>query len=116
MTPAHENPAIVSESGLARPTDHTSLNPEATVEEIFGLCDEAKTHRFASACIKPAYVPLCSKPLCGIEVNVCAVIGFPFGGTSSVAKAQETAQVIRDSAQEVDLLVNRGMPASGERE
>lgn len=104
------------EPDLARYIDHTLLKPEATVSDIEKLCGEAKQYGFASVCIHPGYVPLCSQLLKGSEVKVCTVIGFPLGSTSTASKAFETEQAIRDGAQEVDMVMNVGMLKSGEYE
>ena len=41
---------------IARKIDHTLLKPEATREQIEGLCREAREHGFATVCINPAWV------------------------------------------------------------
>jgi len=41
--------------------DHTQLKPIATKDDIIKLCEEAKTHHFASVCVNPHYVSLASK-------------------------------------------------------
>jgi deoxyribose-phosphate aldolase len=99
---------------LARMIDHTLLKPEATHQEIEKLCMEAKSYCFASVCINPSYVKLCAQLLRDTDVKVCTVIGFPLGATSSVAKAYETEQAIKDGAREVDMVMNVGMLKSGE--
>jgi deoxyribose-phosphate aldolase len=104
------------EPDLAGYIDHTLLKPEATVSDIEKLCGEARRYGFASVCINPSYVPLCSRLLKGSDVKVCTVIGFPLGATSTASKAFETEQAIRDGAQEVDMVMNVGMLKSGEYE
>ncbi len=104
------------EPDLARLIDHTLLKPEATMSDIEKLCDEARKYGFASVCINPSYVPLCAKLLRGTDVKVCTVIGFPLGATLTAVKAFETEHVIRDGAQEVDMVINVGMLKSGQYE
>ncbi len=104
------------EPDLARMIDHTLLKPEATVGDIEKLCDEARKYGFASVCVNPSYVPLCAQHLRGTGVKVCTVIGFPLGATLSAVKAFETEHVIRDGAQEVDMVINVGMLKSGQYE
>ncbi len=104
------------EPDLARLIDHTLLKPEATMSDIEKLCDEARKYGFASVCINPSYVPLCAKLLRGTGVKVCTVIGFPLGATLTAVKAFETEHVIRDGAQEVDMVINVGMLKSGQYE
>jgi deoxyribose-phosphate aldolase len=104
------------EADVASLIDHTMLKPDATTVEIENLCGEAKKYGFASVCVNPSYVPLCTKLLKGTGVKVCTVIGFPLGATSTASKAFETEQAIRDGAQEVDMVMNIGMLKSGEYE
>ncbi|HTP13297.1 MAG TPA: deoxyribose-phosphate aldolase [Bacteroidota bacterium] len=94
--------------------DHTLLKPEATRQQVEELCAEAKQYSFASVCINPSYVKLCSRLLKDTSVKVCTVIGFPLGATSTEAKAFEAERAIRDGAREVDMVINIGMLKSGE--
>ncbi len=104
------------EPDLARMIDHTLLKPEATVDQIEKLTNEAKKFHFASVCINPSYVPLCAKLLKDTDVKVCTVIGFPLGATSSETKAFEAERAIRDGAREVDMVINVGRLKSGDYE
>jgi deoxyribose-phosphate aldolase len=93
---------------IAKMIDHTLLKPEATVEQIKKLCEEARKYEFASVCINPSYVSLCATLLKDTRVRVCTVIGFPLGATTAEVKAMETEQVIRQGATEVDMVINVG--------
>lgn len=93
---------------VARMIDHTLLKPEGTREEIIQLCKEAKEFQFASVCINPGWVSLAAKELKDSKVDVCTVIGFPLGATSSKIKALETRIAIEDGATEVDMVINVG--------
>ena len=42
-------------------------------------------------------------------MRVAAVVGFPFGAMSTDAKMYEAMQVVRDGADEVDMVLNVGM-------
>lgn len=103
----------LSDIGLARMIDHTLLKPEATENEVRKLCDEAKQFTFASVCINPSFVLLCSELLRSTKVKVCTVIGFPLGATTTEVKRIETEQAINNGAQEVDMVINVGMLKSG---
>ncbi|MEW6179406.1 MAG: deoxyribose-phosphate aldolase [Chloroflexota bacterium] len=93
---------------IAGMIDHTLLKPEATQEQIAQLCFEAKRYGFASVCVNPTWIELCSKLLQGSAAKVCTVIGFPLGATTPEVKAFETAQAIQLGAQEVDMVINIG--------
>lgn len=98
---------------LARMIDHTILKPDATTAEITQLCAEAKQYHFASVCVNPGFVPLCSSLLKGTDVKVCTVIGFPLGATTTEVKRLEAEQAIANGATEIDMVINVGQLKSG---
>jgi len=98
---------------LARMIDHTMLKPDATTDEITKLCAEAKQYHFASVCVNPGFVPLCSSLLKGTDVKVCTVIGFPLGATTTEVKRLEAEQAIANGATEIDMVINVGQLKSG---
>ena len=102
--------------GLAGAIDHTLLKPEATAAEIDRLCDEARTHRFASVCVNGTWVRRCSEILSGSGVAVCCVVGFPLGAMATEVKVYEARRAIEDGACEIDMVLNVGALKSGDRE
>lgn len=98
---------------LARMIDHTMLKPDATIDEITKLCNEAKQYHFASVCVNPGFVSLCSSLLKGTDVKVCTVIGFPLGATTTEVKRLEAEQAIANGATEIDMVINVGQLKSG---
>ena len=105
-----------SPAEIARLIDHTLLKPDATRSQIRRLCEEAARYRFASVCINPWYVSLAAELLHGTPVKVCTVVGFPFGATLPQVKIHETEEVIKQGAQEVDMVINIGALKSGQDE
>lgn len=101
---------------IARMIDHTLLKPEATPDEIIILCNEAKTYNFASVCVNPNYVNLCSRELSGTQVKVCTVIGFPLGATTTAAKRFEAEEALNNGAEEIDMVINIGRLKAGDYE
>lgn len=94
---------------LASMIDHTLLKATATEEEITKLALEAKKHLFASVCVNPIWVKLAADILKDTPaVKVCTVIGFPLGASTSEVKAFETANAIKNGADEVDMVINIG--------
>ena len=93
---------------LARMIDHTLLKPDATQQEVAQLCFEARKYGFASVCINPTWVSLCSQLLQGSPVKVCTVIGFPLGATAPEVKAFEAQTAIEQGASEIDMVINIG--------
>ena len=48
--------------------DHTLLKPESTTDQIRKLCEEARKYDFASVCVNPTHIELCSELLKGSDV------------------------------------------------
>lgn len=93
---------------LASLIDHTLLKPEASRAQVEHLCAEAARYGFASVCINPCWVSLCSRLLEGYTARVCTVIGFPLGASTSQVKAAEAALAVEQGAHEVDMVLNVG--------
>lgn len=91
---------------IAKKIDHTALTPDTTKEQIIKLCQEAKDYGFYSVCINPSWVEEASRQLEDSNVEVCTVIGFPLGATTSNTKALETKEAIENGATEVDMVIN----------
>jgi deoxyribose-phosphate aldolase len=101
---------------LARYIDHTLLKPEATLEEIDELADEAREYGFASVCVNPTWVKRASERLRGSGVKTTAVVGFPLGANTPEIKAMEARRALRDGAREIDMVINIGALKSGDYE
>lgn len=100
--------------GIAHLIDHTLLRPDAKRQDIEELCREAATYKFATVCVNPCWVALCSQLLAGTGVLVCSVVGFPLGATTADVKAYETRRAIFDGAKEIDTVINVGALKSGD--
>lgn len=92
----------------AKLIDHTLLKPIATKSDISRLCQEARQYHFCSVCVNPFWVSFAKEQLKGSDVKVCTVIGFPLGANTTAVKAFETAQAIKDGADEIDMVINNG--------
>ncbi|MDF9408679.1 MAG: Deoxyribose-phosphate aldolase 1 [Pelotomaculum sp. PtaB.Bin013] len=103
----------ISRAVLAGMIDHTLLKPEATCQDIVGLCREAVDFGFKSVCINPSYIDLAHRELENAPVGICAVIGFPLGASDPAVKAAEAAAAVRAGASEVDVVMNIGFFKSG---
>lgn len=101
---------------VARRIDHTLLKPEATRADLVKLCEEARTHKFASVCINTTWVPLAVELLKGSGVMTICVVGFPLGAATTRAKAAETREAIANGAAEIDMVVNIGLLKGGEHD
>ncbi|HEY3315965.1 MAG TPA: deoxyribose-phosphate aldolase [Bacillota bacterium] len=104
---------MLTRKSLARMIDHTLLKAQATARDIINLCEEAKEYGFASVCINPGHVALAVANLEGSEVEVCTVIGFPLGATTTATKAAEAGEAVLTGAGEVDMVLNVGALKGG---
>lgn len=96
--------------------DHTLLTADATKEQITQLCKEAIENDFASVCVNPSFIPLCSDLLKGSSVKVCTVIGFPLGAMTTASKVFEAKNAVEVGADEVDMVINIGKLKDGEKD
>ncbi|MFC2083819.1 deoxyribose-phosphate aldolase [Bacteroidota bacterium] len=106
----------MEDTSIAKSIDHTLLKADATPKDIQKLCEEAGQYGFASVCINPSYVSLCKSLLKNTKVKVCTVIGFPLGATTTEVKRQEAEQVIREGADEIDMVINVGKLKAGDHD
>lgn len=88
--------------------DHTLLKQTATWEEIRRICEEGMKYQTASVCIPPCYVKR-AKEYVQDKVNICTVIGFPNGNTTTAVKVLETRDAVENGADEIDMVINLGM-------
>lgn len=93
--------------------DHTQLKAFATWEDIRRLCDEAVEYHTASVCIPPSYIKRVSDTF-GDKINICTVVGFPLGYSTTEAKAAEIHRALEDGAAEIDMVVNIGDVKNGD--
>ena len=98
---------------LSKYIDHTLLKAAATPSEIEKVCDEAREYNFASVCVNAVNTAFVADKLKGCDVMTCVVVGFPLGATMPSIKAAETAQAVKDGAEEVDMVINIGQMKAG---
>ena len=87
--------------------DHTLLLQGSTWEEIKGICDDGIKFGCASVCIPASFVKR-AKEYVGDKLAICTVIGFPNGYSTTAVKVYETADAIRNGADEIDMVINIG--------
>ena len=87
--------------------DHTLLSQSATWEEIKAICDDGMKYETASVCIPASYVKQ-AKEYVGEKLAICTVIGFPNGYSTTATKVFETADAVKNGADEIDMVINVG--------
>ncbi len=87
--------------------DHTLLSQNATWEEIKSICDDGIKYETASVCIPSSFVKQ-AKEYVGDKLAICTVIGFPNGYSTTATKVFETADAVKNGADEIDMVINVG--------
>lgn len=92
--------------------DHTLLLQTATWDDVRAICDDGIRYSTASVCIPACYVKE-AKDYVGDKLQICTVIGFPNGYSSTATKVFECEDALRNGADEIDTVINIGHLKSG---
>ncbi len=87
--------------------DHTILKQDSTWEDVKRICDEGIMGNTASVCIPPSFVKQAYE-YAENRLPICTVIGFPNGYMTTKTKAFETADAVKNGADEIDMVINIG--------
>ncbi len=98
---------------LARRIEHTLLDPAAGEAELLAHLAQCLEMECAAACVSPWLVARAAQELKGTPVRVCSVVGFPLGTATSRGKLSEALELAAEGAQELDLVINRGLVLGG---
>ena len=86
--------------------DHTLLKADASWRQMQNLAEEALRYGAASVCVPPFYVNPLHRDY--PELNICTVIGFPLGYSTSASKCFAASEARNQGAQEIDMVINLG--------
>lgn len=103
----------VADVDITRYIDHTLLDPLAPLGAIASLCDQAIRFEFPAVCVYPIHVEYAVSRLHQSSPNVCTVIGFPSGATTSAVKLYEAQEAVDNGATELDVVINIGWLKAG---
>ncbi len=84
--------------------DYTLLKADATKKDIFELCRKAIIKNCASVCIPSHFVKFAHE--CFPSLNICTVVGFPLGNSTTETKISEAIEAINNGANEIDMVIN----------
>ena len=99
---------------LAKMIDHSLLHPTLTDQAVAEGCALSRKYAVATACVKPYSIPLARNILLGSDVDVCAVIAFPHGNSTTSIKVKEADVAVLAGAKEIDMVVNIGKVLGGD--
>ena len=102
---------------LASRIQSTIISNTLTIARWEQHIAECRKYHFQAAMIPPAWVKRTAESLRGTGIKTASFVDFPYGTMTSKGKAYETAQLVQNGADEVDLMPNVGFLLSGmERE
>ena len=105
-----------SDIDIATYIDQALLDPAAPPEAVEQCCRSADQYGFPTVCLYPAAVKQGADLLQGKRTNVCTVIGFPAGATTSAVKLYEAQEAAEHGAKELDVVINLGWLKAGQSE
>jgi len=97
---------------VAGMVDHTLLKPEATVDDVAALLEEAADLGVYAVCVSPSMVAAATRAR-SAGTLIATVVGFPSGKHVSEIKAHEAALAVAAGAAEVDMVVDVGAAIRG---
>ena len=103
----------VADIDITRYIDHTLLDPLASLDAISSCCDQAIRFDFPAVCVYPMHVQAAVNCLHQYSPQVCTVIGFPSGATTSAVKLYEAQEAADHGATELDVVINIGWLKAG---
>lgn len=110
LPPISPEPSLPStEAEVSALIDQTLLAPNATLDQIAAICEEAKQYRTATVCVNSSMIPYVASHLKGSSVLPISVIGFPFGSSNTASKVLEARTACAEGAKEIDMVNNIGL-------
>ena len=98
---------------LAGTIDHTLLKPHADSHQIAQLFEEAIHFGFHSVWVNPSRVEEANSFLKDFQVQVCSVVGFPLGASTTRSKLYEVEYCLQKGVSEIDMVMNIGFFKDG---
>jgi len=87
--------------------DYTAaLSPCEPRSTVIQACKDTIAYGFATVDVYPTWAKLAAQLMQGTGIGVLVTIGFPHGSTVTPAKVSETVQVLKDGANEIDMVMN----------
>jgi len=91
---------------IAKIIDHTNIRPDATSQDIWQTCQEAKKYGFRGVCVNLEWVKLAKKELRGTDIKVIALIDPPMGVSPHKERMKISQKAKKDGADELDVVMN----------
>ena len=104
---------VNSEIDIVSYIDHALLSPTGITQEVEQYCQQANQFSFPCVCVYPSMVRKATELLKGKQTQVCTVIGFPTGATTSAVKLYEAQEAVENGATALDVVINLGWLKAG---
>ncbi len=98
---------------VAKRIQHTNVNPDATLNDIKRLVEEALTYGFNAVVVNPIWSSYARKLLEGTGVKLVVAFNYPHGGDSIFSRLSEIKNLLADDVDEIDFMINVGYLKSG---
>ena len=82
--------------------EHTILKPDATVQDIEKLAQDAIKYNFLGVCINPNYISLASELLKNSQTKIVTVVNFPLANNEIEMTQYQTEMSLKLGADEID--------------
>ncbi len=89
---------------IERYIEQTVLKAQTTDADIEGLVKDAKKFGFVGICVPPFWVKKAKREIGESEIQLVSVVGFPLGYNLTETKLFETDQLIKNGADEIDVV------------
>lgn len=89
--------------------DHTILKRDAVSSEIDKIINEAIKYEFKTICIHPIWIEHAKEKLKDTNIDITAVIGFPYGTQTTESKVFEAKDALSKGADELDFVTSVSM-------
>lgn len=86
--------------------EHTVLKPNATVDDIKKMTQDAIKYNFFGVCVNPNYIELTKSLLDGSDVKLVTVVNFPLASNTINMTLYQTEIALKLGADEIDTVVN----------
>lgn len=86
--------------------EHTVLKPNATVEDIKKIANEAIKYDFFGVCVNPNYIALAKELLQESNTKVVTVVNFPLANNTIEMTQYQTELALKLGADEIDTVLN----------
>lgn len=88
--------------------DQTLLKPDTSDEILKDFINKSKNYDFFAICLNPVHTAEAKRILQSTDIKVVTVVGFPLGANKTEIKIKEAESVLKDGADEIDMVMNIG--------